>query len=87
MSVHEVCVRHLPTFVPIDRLLSPHAFEEVEGAWRASLTTRDAADVQARLAADGAELVAGTPEAFAQTLRSETDKWARVAKAAGIVPE
>ena len=45
MSVHEVCVRHLPTFVPIDRLLSPHAFEEVEGAWRASLTTRDAADV------------------------------------------
>ena len=39
------------------------------------------------LAADGAELVAGTPEAFAQTLRSETDKWARVAKAAGIVPE
>ena len=44
-------------------------------------------DVQARLAADGAELVAGTPEAFAQTLRSETDKWARVAKAAGIVPE
>ncbi|MSP72231.1 MAG: methyltransferase domain-containing protein [Myxococcales bacterium] len=53
MSVHEVCVRHLPTFVPIDRLLSPHAFEEVEGVWRASLSTRDAADVQARLRGRG----------------------------------
>jgi tripartite-type tricarboxylate transporter receptor subunit TctC len=44
-------------------------------------------EVKSRLAADGAELVAGTPEAFGAVLRAETDKWARVAKAAGIVPE
>jgi tripartite-type tricarboxylate transporter receptor subunit TctC len=44
-------------------------------------------EVKSRLAADGGELVAGTPEAFAAILRSETEKWARVAKAAGIVPE
>ena len=44
-------------------------------------------EVKNRLAADGADVVAGTPEAFAALLKSELDKWARVAKAAGIVPE
>ena len=45
------------------------------------------ADLKSRLAADGAEVVAGTPEEFGVLLRGEIEKWARVAKAAGIVPE
>jgi tripartite-type tricarboxylate transporter receptor subunit TctC len=44
-------------------------------------------DVAARLASDGAEVVAGTPEEFGAFLRAETQKWARVVKAAGIKPE
>ena len=33
------------------------------------------------------EVVASTPEAFGSYLRSETEKWARVGKAAGIQPQ
>ena len=44
-------------------------------------------DVVARLAGDGGVVVAGTPEEFGAYLRAETDKWAKVAKAAGIKPE
>ena len=44
-------------------------------------------DVSARLAGDGAEVIAGTPEEFGAFIRAETEKWARVAKAAGIKPE
>ena len=44
-------------------------------------------ELKGRLAADGAEVVAGTPEEFVALLRGEMEKWARVAKAAGIVPE
>jgi len=40
-----------------------------------------------RLAADGAEPVGSTPEEFAAFIKSEIDKWARVANAAGIRPE
>jgi tripartite-type tricarboxylate transporter receptor subunit TctC len=43
--------------------------------------------VAARLASDGAEVVAGSPEEFGAFLRAETQKWARVVKAAGIKPE
>ena len=46
-----------------------------------------APDVAARLAADGSEVVAGTPEAFAAFIRTETVKWAAVVRAAGITPE
>jgi tripartite-type tricarboxylate transporter receptor subunit TctC len=35
----------------------------------------------------GNEVVASTPEAFGSYLRSETEKWARVVKAAGIQPQ
>jgi tripartite-type tricarboxylate transporter receptor subunit TctC len=42
---------------------------------------------RARLAALGSEVVASTPEEFAAFIKSETIKWARVAKAAGITPE
>ncbi len=45
-----------------------------------------AADVRERFAAAGAEPIASTPEAFAETIQTETAKWARVVKAAGIKP-
>jgi tripartite-type tricarboxylate transporter receptor subunit TctC len=44
-------------------------------------------DAKQHLAGEGAVIVASTPEQFAAYLRSETDKWARVVKAAGIKPE
>jgi tripartite-type tricarboxylate transporter receptor subunit TctC len=44
-------------------------------------------DVRQRLLHDGAEPVGSSPEEFAAYLRSETTKWARVIKAAGIKPE
>jgi tripartite-type tricarboxylate transporter receptor subunit TctC len=44
-------------------------------------------DVKQHLAGEGAQVVANTPEQFAAYLRSETDKWAKVVKAAGIKPE
>jgi len=44
-------------------------------------------EIGERLANDGGEVVASTPEAFGEYLRAETEKWARVVKAAGIKPE
>jgi tripartite-type tricarboxylate transporter receptor subunit TctC len=44
-------------------------------------------EVGKRLAADGAEAVGSSPEEFAAFIKSETEKWARVATAAGIKPE
>jgi tripartite-type tricarboxylate transporter receptor subunit TctC len=46
-----------------------------------------AAELRERFAAAGAEPIASTPEAFAQTIQSETAKWSRVVKAAGIKAE
>ena len=43
--------------------------------------------IKNRLAADGAEPVASTPEEFARFLRSETEKWGKVVRAAGIKPQ
>jgi len=40
-----------------------------------------------RLAADGAEPQGSTPEEFGALIRSELDKWTRVARAAGIEPQ
>ena len=45
------------------------------------------ADVKQHLAGEGAQVVASTPEQFGAYIRSETEKWARVVKAAGIKPE
>lgn len=42
--------------------------------------------IKERFAADGALLGGNTPEAFARFLRSETEKWANVVRAAGIKP-
>ncbi len=44
-------------------------------------------EIKDRLAADSAEIVAGSPEQFAEFLRAEMVKWASVVKAAGIKPE
>jgi tripartite-type tricarboxylate transporter receptor subunit TctC len=44
-------------------------------------------EVGKRLAADGAEPVGNNPEEFAAFIRSESEKWAKVAQAAGIKPE
>jgi tripartite-type tricarboxylate transporter receptor subunit TctC len=44
-------------------------------------------DVKKHLAGEGAEIVGSTPEEFAGYLRSETAKWAKVIKAAGIKPQ
>ena len=41
----------------------------------------------ARLASDGTEVVASTPEVFDAFIKAESAKWAQVAKAAGITPE
>ena len=46
-----------------------------------------AADVRERFAAAGAEPLGSTPEAFAETIRIETAKWARVVKASGLKAE
>ncbi len=44
-------------------------------------------EVRDRLSADGAMVVAANGEQFAAFIKSETVKWAKVVKAAGIVPE
>jgi tripartite-type tricarboxylate transporter receptor subunit TctC len=47
----------------------------------------DDPDTRARLAARGIEAAPGTPEEFAALIRNETEKWAKVVRAAGIQPE
>jgi tripartite-type tricarboxylate transporter receptor subunit TctC len=44
-------------------------------------------EIREKLAVDGAEIVASSPDEFAAFLRSETVKWAAVVKAAGIEQE
>jgi tripartite-type tricarboxylate transporter receptor subunit TctC len=44
-------------------------------------------DVRSRLMGAGIEIQGGTPEAFAEVIRVEVDKWGRIVKEAGIQPE
>ena len=44
-------------------------------------------DVKERFAADGGDPGGNSPEEFARYIKSEIEKWARVAKSAGIKPE
>lgn len=44
-------------------------------------------DVRDRLAAEGAEAVGNTPEQFAQIVKNDIAKWAKVVKASGARPE
>ena len=46
-----------------------------------------APEMKERLIAEGTEVIASTPEEFASLIKAETEKWARVIKAAGINPE
>jgi tripartite-type tricarboxylate transporter receptor subunit TctC len=46
-----------------------------------------APDVAKVMANEGAEIVASTPAQFAAYIKSETEKWGRVIKAAGIKPQ
>ena len=46
-----------------------------------------AADVRERLVAEGADVIGSTPDELAGYMKSETEKWARVIKAAGIKAE
>ena len=43
--------------------------------------------MKARLAAIGGEPLPGSPAAFGRLIAEETEKWARVVRAAGIKPE
>lgn len=66
-----------PTGTPRDIITKLHA-----GVVRAVQNP----DVRKRLMNDGAEPVGSSPDEFAAYIRSETDKWAKVIKAAGINP-
>jgi tripartite-type tricarboxylate transporter receptor subunit TctC len=44
-------------------------------------------EMKERLAGEGAELVGNTPEEFGAYIRSEMEKWAKVAKEARIPPQ
>jgi len=46
-----------------------------------------APELKARFNNDGAEVIAGTPEAFGAHIASELQKWAKVIKEAGIKPQ
>ena len=62
----------------------PAIVERIQAEVAAALKTPE---VRERLSADGAEPVGNTPAEFAAVIREELDKWAKVAKAAGIKPE
>jgi tripartite-type tricarboxylate transporter receptor subunit TctC len=47
----------------------------------------DAPDVQQRLAADGAEVLASTPEAYAADIAAEETKWSEIVRKAGVKAE
>ena len=44
-------------------------------------------DVRARIEAEGADVIASTPEQFAAALRRETATWSQIVKASGAKPE
>jgi tripartite-type tricarboxylate transporter receptor subunit TctC len=54
---------------------------------REMVTILQAPDVKEKFAADGADPAGTTPEEFGRYIRSETEKWQKVAQAAAITPE
>jgi tripartite-type tricarboxylate transporter receptor subunit TctC len=58
--------------------------EIIQKVYRDSARHLSGAELRDRLSALGAEPSGTTPEQFAAFLRSETEKWLRVSKAAGI---
>lgn len=67
-----------PSGVPRDIIASLH--KEAVATLRAPATLE-------RLSADGSQVVANSPEVFGQFIRAESEKWAKVAKTAGLQPE
>ena len=59
----------------------------VDRLYQESARALRSADVKERMMAEGLEVVGGTPEEFASYIKSETDKWTQVIKAAGIKPQ
>mgnify|MGYP001583930467 CR=1 FL=1 len=70
-------------------LLAPAgtAKEIVARLYKEAVAVLRTPEITARLAGDGAGAVAGTPEEFGAYIRAETEKWAKVVKAAGIEPQ
>ena len=70
-------------------ILAPaHSPKEVVSQLNAAFVRAlNAPDVKTRLAEAGIEIGGGSPAQFGEFIRTETVKWARVAKQAGIVPE
>jgi tripartite-type tricarboxylate transporter receptor subunit TctC len=60
------------------------AVSKLNGSINAALKMED---VRSRLMGAGIEIQGGTPEAFAEVIRNEVDKWGRIVKEAGIPPE
>jgi tripartite-type tricarboxylate transporter receptor subunit TctC len=53
---------------------------------QATVEALKSAEVRDKLTSQGLDLVGNTPDEFTAYIRSEIDKWAQVAKAAGIAP-
>jgi tripartite-type tricarboxylate transporter receptor subunit TctC len=61
---------------------------EIIGKLHGAMTTvLQSPAIKDKLAIDGADPVGNTPEEFARFLRSETDKWGKVVRMAGIEPQ
>jgi tripartite-type tricarboxylate transporter receptor subunit TctC len=54
---------------------------------RDTIAVLQSAEVRERITADGSELIASSPDAFAALIRSELAKWAKVVKTTGIRQE
>ncbi len=70
-------------------ILAPaHTPKEIVTRLNRDLTAiLQSAEIRERFAADGGDAGGNSPEAFARYIKSETEKWARVVKSAGIKPE
>jgi len=67
-----------PAQTPRDIIMRLH------GAMTSAL---QAPSIREKMAIDGVQPVGNTPDEFARFLRAETDKWGKVVRAAGIVPQ
>jgi tripartite-type tricarboxylate transporter receptor subunit TctC len=67
-----------PARTPANIISQLHA--AMAGALKASA-------IREKMASDGVQPVGSTPDEFARFMRAETDKWGKVARAAGIVPQ
>ena len=67
-----------PAQTPRDIIMRLH------GAMTSAL---QAPSIREKMAIDGVQPVGSTPDEFARFLRAETDKWGKVVRAAGIVPQ